>query len=139
MIDDRQEELAALHALDLLEGAERDQFVAELERNAELRGRVGDLRQAAAALARLALAAEPPAALKARILASASGTASRGRAPEAARTARPKARPVPVSSWIPWLAAACLGVAAIWSGRLYLEGRSESAALREPHRPLRQS
>src|ERR1039458_2983924 len=63
MIDDRQEEIAALHALDLLEGAERDQFVAELERNAELRGRVGDLRQAGAGLAHLAQTAqetEPP-------------------------------------------------------------------------------
>src|ERR1039458_3700838 len=129
MIDDRQEELAALHALDLLEGAERDQFVAELERNAELRGRVGDLRQAAAALAHLAPAAEPPAALKARIHASASGSASRGRAPEAARTARPEARAGHVSSWIPWLAAACLGVGALRSGRGYLVGPSGRGAL----------
>ena len=36
MIDDRQEELAALHALGLLDEGEREPFVAELGRSFEL-------------------------------------------------------------------------------------------------------
>jgi len=138
MIDERQEELAALHALDLLEGVERERFVAELGRNSELRRRVGDLRQAAAALAHVAPEAEPPAALKARILASASAgrSAARGNAP----AALPRAgRPIPFPSWIPWLAAACFCIAAVWSGKRFFDERSENASLREQQRLAQQA
>jgi anti-sigma-K factor RskA len=133
MIDDRLEELAALHALDLLEGGDREQFVAELAGNPELRRLCAELRQAGASLAHLAPEAEPPAALKARILASAAAT----RAPSLAAVpaARPQAaRPTPFPVWVPWLAAACLGVAALWSGKSYLSARSENASLREQQR-----
>jgi hypothetical protein len=37
-------------------------------------------------------------------------------------------------SWIPWLAAACLAVAALWSQHQYGAARSEVAALGEEHR-----
>ncbi|HXQ80181.1 MAG TPA: anti-sigma factor [Opitutaceae bacterium] len=135
MIDDRQEELAALYALDLLEGEEREQFVAELGRSSELRRRVGDLRQAATALAHAAPEADPPAALKARILASASAQAGRRPASEDAPAALPRAgRPAAFPSWVPWLAAACFGVAAIWSEKVYLAARSENLSLREEQR-----
>jgi len=133
MIDDRLEELAALHALDLLEGAELDRFTEELQRNPELRRRVGDLRRAAAGMAHVAPDAEPPAALRARILASAS--AGRGQVPEMAPAAPSRAgRVVPFAPWVPWLAAACFGVAAVWSGGLFLSARSENASLRERQR-----
>jgi len=140
MIDERQDELAALHALDLLEGAEREQFVAELGSNSELRKRVGDLRQAAAALAHVAPEAEPPAALKARILASVEASASRAPAPVPAPSAAPRsARPIAFPLWVPWLAAACFAVAAVWSERLYLAARSDNASLREQQRIAQQS
>jgi anti-sigma-K factor RskA len=129
MSDDSQDELAALYALDLLEGAEREKFVAELGRSSALRKRVGDLRQAAAALAHLAPEADPPAALKERILASA---ASRSPVPENAPAASPeRRRPIAFPAWIPWLAAACFGLAAVWSEKLYLAARSENASLRD--------
>jgi anti-sigma-K factor RskA len=138
MIDDRLEELAALHALDLLEGAELERFMAELQRNPELRSRVGDMRRAAAGLAHVAPEADPPAALRARILASASASPNRGQdsgiAP--AESAKP-ARVIPFPSWVPWLAAACFGVAAVWSGGLFLAARSENASLREQQRLAR--
>ena len=133
MMDERQSELAALHALDLLVGAEREQFVAELGRSSELRKLVGDLRQAAAALAYLAPQADPPAALKARVLASAS--AARVPAPPDARGApAPRRRPAAPRAWIPWLAAACLGMALVWSERLYFAAKSEVMSLRDERR-----
>lgn len=140
MIDDRQEELAALHALDLLEGAEREEFVAELGRSSELRWCVGDMRQAAAALAHLAPAADPPPALKARILASAAAPAGRGvTASESAAASPVRRNPVRIPAWVPWLAAACFGVAAIWSERLYLAAKSELMSLRDQQRLAEQT
>jgi anti-sigma-K factor RskA len=128
MIDDRQEELASLHALGLLEGAELEQFHAELSGNAELRGRVAELRVAATALAHAAPEATPPEALKARILASA-----------AARGARQAGVPretkvVRFPAWIPWAVAAGLGIAVAWTGRRYSEERDANAALAEQQR-----
>jgi anti-sigma-K factor RskA len=129
MIDDRQEELASLHALGLLEGAELEQFLAELGTNSELRGHVAALRVAATALAHVAPEAEPPASLKARVLASA-----------AARAAGPTPAPVirfPV--WIPWAIAACLAIAVAWTGRQYSTEREANAALSEQQRIAEQA
>jgi anti-sigma-K factor RskA len=120
MIDERQEELAALHALDLLEGAERTQFETALARDAALRQRVAELRAAAAALAHLAPAVEPPAALKQRILASA-----------AVQPAAPLATISIFPVLIPWAAAACLALTAAWMTQLYFTGRTENRLLRE--------
>jgi anti-sigma-K factor RskA len=131
MISDRQEDLACLHALGLLEGPERDQFLGELAGSAELRERVGELRQAAAALAHAAPEATPPEELKARVLASAAERAGRGRSPAAQRDS---AREPVLPTWTPWLAAACVAVAAVWAERQYLAVRSENAALSEQRR-----
>ena len=70
MIDERHEELAALYALDLLESAELASFESLLARDSALRDLVRELRDAGATLAHLAPHAEPPVALRARILAS---------------------------------------------------------------------
>ena len=128
MIDDRQEELASLHAFDLLEGAEREGFVAELSASPELRGRVAELRAVAAGLAHSAPDSEPPAELRARVLASAS--ARRGAAP----VALPPARTPRVPSWVPWLMAACLAAAALWSRREAARSSAEVAALNAQER-----
>ncbi|MFY9923180.1 MAG: anti-sigma factor [Opitutaceae bacterium] len=125
MIDDDKEDLAALHSLDLLEGQEREQFVSELARNPELRRRVAELRQTAAALAHLAPDAAPPAELRARVLASAATHASRGGAPAAI----PAPRVTPMPSWIPWLMAAGLAIGALWMQRQYVHERRESAKM----------
>ena len=131
MIDERQEELATLHALDLLEGPEREHFLAEMAADPSLRARVAEFRGTAAALALLSPDAEPPAALKARVLASVSARALGARS---VPTSQEKGRPVAFPSWIPWLAAACIAGAAAWYGRLYLVAQDENVSLREQQR-----
>jgi anti-sigma-K factor RskA len=132
MIDERQDELAALHALELLEGAERERFLAEMGSDPALRGRVADFRGTAASLALLSPEAEPPAALRERVLASISG--SRPQAGRVPASPASRARQIPFPSWIPWLAAACVAGAAAWYGRLYLVAEGENASLREQQR-----
>jgi anti-sigma-K factor RskA len=128
MIDERQEELASLHALGLLEGSERELFLAELGKNPELRKRVAELRVAGTALAHVAPEATPPEALKARILASAAARSGQGTAPVA------KANVVHFPAWIPWLAAACIGVAAIWKEHQYEVAQADLASLDQERR-----
>jgi anti-sigma-K factor RskA len=131
MIDENLEELAALHAFDLLEGEDRERFVAELAGNPELRRLVADLRLSATALAHAAPDAEPPAELKARVLASAS--ALKPRTP-ATHDFSPAGNLIPFRSWIPWLAAACIAAVAAWSESRYAQAESENSALREQKR-----
>jgi anti-sigma-K factor RskA len=128
MMDDHQAELAALYALDLLEGAEKSAFEASLAENGELRRQVEGLRAAAAELAHLAPAAEPPAELKTRVLASVAGL------PAARPVAAPLAPIVPFGSLLPWAVAACLAIAALWAGRQALNLRSENAVMRDQQR-----
>ena len=128
MIDEHLEELAALHAFDLLEGEERNRFVSELARNPELRRLVTELRLSATALAHAAPDAEPPAELKARVLASASGL-DRDTGPP--RNIPVTGNLIPFRAWIPWLVAACIAIAAVWSERLYVRAESENGSLRE--------
>jgi anti-sigma-K factor RskA len=130
MIDNRNEELAALYALDLLEGAEKTGFEAALARDPELRRHVEGLRAAAADLARLAPLAEPPPELKARILSSL-GSRPALRAVAAAPSAH-RAPLLPFSRvLIPWAIAASLAVATLWSARTAWTFRSENAVIRE--------
>jgi anti-sigma-K factor RskA len=124
MIDDHQEELASLHALGLLEGAELDQFLAALAKNPELQRRVAELRVAATAMAHVAPEAEPPASLKARILASA----------DARRPVAPAGKVVAFPSWVPWAVAACLAAAVAWTARQYAAERDANAALAKQER-----
>jgi anti-sigma-K factor RskA len=121
MIDDRQEELAALAALDLLEGEELADFQAALARDPELRRRACECCEAAAALCHMAPAAEVPAGLKARILQS---------VPQAGRPPERAARIIPFAALLPWAIAACLAAAAAWSGARYLAVRSENLLMR---------
>jgi hypothetical protein len=62
MIDERHEELAALYALDLLEGAELTAFESALAHDAELRRLVASLRETSAALALAAPTVPAPSA-----------------------------------------------------------------------------
>ncbi len=128
MIDERHEELAALHALDLLEGAERVAFERALAADPELRALVDELRAASAALAHTAPAAPAPAALKARIMATIDQAAAP--AAEAGNVVRPG-----FSLWqmLPWAAAACFALCAIWLGQGYLAERASNSNLRQQH------
>lgn len=112
MIDERLDELACLHALGLLEGAELEPFLAQVGADPALRARVSELRAVSATLALAAPSAEPPPQLRARVLASAAATRRAGPAPGS----------VSVFPWMPWLAAASFA-AAVWYGAHYYEAR----------------
>jgi anti-sigma-K factor RskA len=128
MIDENREELATLHALDLLEGAELDRFTAELARDPDLRNLVSDLRLAATTLAHAAPDAEPPAELRARVLASAASIGVD--APLASATPKSGGL-ISFPTLIPWLVAASIAVAAYWSNERYHEAEARSASLSE--------
>ncbi len=121
MIDERHEELAALAAFDLLEGAELAQFEAECARDPALAALVRDLREAAASLALAAPAVEPPAALRDRVLASIVNS----------KAGTPRANIISFPVWLPWFAAACLAISTAWFGQLYFASRSTATLLGE--------
>ena len=126
MITERHEELAALHALGLLEGAERSAFESELAGNAELRGLVDSLAESTAALALAAPQIEPPAGLKNRVLAACTAPAGDG----AGESPGGKVIAFPLLRLAPWAMAAALAVAAIWLARQNLFLRQENSTLR---------
>lgn len=120
MIDERHEELASLYALDLLEGAEKAAFETRLAQEADLRALVHELRESSAALAHTAPPVAPPAALKARVLAS---IGEQG-------LPAPHSKVIAFPRWIPWAAAACFALVAVWFGQLFLTTRRELEGLR---------
>lgn len=122
MISERHEELAALRALDLLDGAERAAFEAELADRADLRALAGQLRDSAAALALAAPAAEPPPSLRARVLAA------------VARETAVSSTPVVIRG--PWLSRFGWGLAAVFAlGSAWLA--TENLSLRRETENLR--
>ncbi len=107
MIDERHEELAALHAFDLLEGAELAAFESALAADPELRALVASLRATTAGLAFSAPAVPPPSpALRARILNSA--------VPVPAADSPAYVLPFAPPPWLGWAAAACFFFAAVF-------------------------
>ncbi|MBV9094761.1 MAG: anti-sigma factor [Streptosporangiaceae bacterium] len=96
--------LTGAYALDALDGAERDRFARHLGRCRPCAAEVRGLREVATSLA-FAAAAEPPPALRARVLAAAART--RQLPPEAGRHVRPRA----ARGWMPWLAGAVAAAA----------------------------
>jgi anti-sigma-K factor RskA len=105
MISDRHEELAALHALDLLEGAERAAFEAEVAAHPELRALVERLRASSAALALTAPQVEPPVTLRQRVLSIPAGIGS---------SETDKVIAVPWLTRIGWGLAAVLALGSAW-------------------------
>lgn len=118
MISEVHEELAALHALGLLEGMERDSFEAELARNRELRDLVDTFSAGSAALALAAPMVPPPPALKSRILDSVPAKPS------------DNVTAFPLLRFAPWALAAGLAIAATWLATQNLALKSENATLR---------
>lgn len=136
MIDSRRQELAALYAFDLLEGAEKSAFENELAADDALRALVVQLRDTASALAHVAPPATPPAALKNRILqkiAALPQAADSKLEPAASPAPSPVVRP-PSSvfrAFLPWAIAASLALACAGIGQLYLSFRAQSALLQD--------
>lgn len=122
MIDERQQELAALYAFGLLEGEELASFETVLAQSAELDALVKELREASTQLALSAPQVSPPAGLKQRIM---------ERLPARAAS-RPTASVIrfPRSVIVPWAIAASLALGCAWVGQRYLAVRTENLALR---------
>ena len=117
MTAERHEELAALHAFDLLEDAERRAFEAELAGNVELARLAGALRDTTTHLALAAPQIAPPAGLKERILAAAD-------APAPATVVS-----FPLFRLVPWGLAAALAVSTGWLLTHNLALRTENRTL----------
>lgn len=120
MITERQEEQAALHALGLLESADRMAFETEIAAAPELRAWVARLRETSATLALAAPQISPPAALRARVM-------------DSAVSAPPVPEDViefPFARLIPWAIAACAMFAATWFGYRTMNLRAENNSLR---------
>lgn len=128
MIDERQEELASLYALDLLEGAERAQFEAEVARDPKLEALVHDLRESSSLLVHTVGSVTPPPELKNRVLRSIETRAARAAAPDEENIIRP-----PFGFWqfVPWAAAACLALTAGWLAHRESLSRSETSQLQQ--------
>jgi len=105
MITEQQEELAALYALELLEGAEKADFESQLKGNDELSALVDGLIETAALAFLSAPQIDPPADLKKRILAIAAESV-------------PKTKVVrfPSLKLVPWALVAGIAAAALWLG-----------------------
>ncbi len=120
MSDDFQD-LAALAALDLLEGTELAQWKAAVAKDPSLSRLEAELRQASTELARLVPQVEPPASLKEGLLEAI-----------ARKDTTPTLAPViAFRTYIGWAAAACFAVLAAYTGRTLLQVRSENALLRQ--------
>lgn len=129
MTSERHEELAALHSLGLLEGAEKVAFEAELAADPGLRDLVRTFRSTSAALALAAPTVEPPARLRDRVLATAASTTVRP-APGARRNNGGKVVTGVFSRVTPWAVAAGLAIVATWLAAYSLSLRSANDNLR---------
>ena len=105
----RVHELAGAYALDALDEAERERFERHLARCPSCADDVRRMTSTATALA-MAVAAEPPPGLKARVLAATATTPQLPPLPAAAAARRRHGRRITRSDWFPRLA---LGVAAV--------------------------
>lgn len=127
MSTERHEELAALHALGLLDGPERSAFETELAGNRELRTLVDSFGASAAAVALSVPQMPAPAGLKANLMA----------ALEAETTGQPAPASVtsfPFTRYFAWAAAAALAVTTTWLSTQNASLRTENDSLRTQQR-----
>lgn len=125
MSRDELQELAALYAVDLLEGEELRKFEKELSVNPEARMAVEEYSQTADVIALTAEEVEPPADLEDRIFAQISERAEVGSAAVAGGDSKVVRGGF---AWMPWGVAACFAAASLvlWNQRSELSTRFET-------------
>ena len=101
MMDERKEELAALHVLGALSDAEAREFKKDLHADPELQAYVARLSAATGALAGAIPLVEPPPQLRAKILAAVA---------EPQKVISLPQRQSGLLNWLPWAFATCLAV-----------------------------
>lgn len=124
MSRERQEELAALHALDALEAAELAAFERELAGDADLRALIGELHETAGVLALSTRQVDPPPGLKQRLLSA----VERGSSPAPSGSVAPLAA-FPFVRSFPWAVAAGFALLAGWTGLQLRDLRTENTSL----------
>lgn len=125
MINEHDQELASLYALDLLGADERARFERAMASNPALAELVAEIRTTAAGLAHLPAAPAPSAALKERIL---SGVGQKPPAPAVAPASGPAG--APNRSWrLPWALAAGFALTTVWFGARYYAARAQAEQL----------
>lgn len=124
MIDERQQELSALYALDLLEGKDRAAFESELNEDRKLQELVRELRESATAIALSVLQVRPSPELRARVL-------NKIREASPLREQSLLLRPAVL---LPWVIAAALAIACFWLGNLYTQSRAANSVLEDQQR-----
>ena len=130
---ERHEELAALAALDLLTSAEQVEFASAVAAHPELQALVVSLRSTSAELAHTAPSAEPPAALKSRVLATIAALPAPVAQPSTLN-AQPRAGGgtlIQFPTWLALAAAACFALVAAYFGQAYQTERATAATLRD--------
>ncbi|RXK56011.1 anti-sigma factor [Oleiharenicola lentus] len=128
MITERHEELAALHALGLLDGNDRSAFESELSGSQEFQGLVASLAEPTAALALAAPSIPVPAGLKASVLAACTPSSETDRPAPAATVEFPLWR------YVPWAAAAAFALSTTWFATQAFSFRSQNDSLRAQQR-----
>lgn len=128
MSTERHEELAALHALGLLEGEERRTFEAELSGDQGMRSLMDSLLETSAALAAQLPPAKAPAGLRQRILDECRPPVS------SPPPAQGVVTPFPLRHSFPWAAAAVLGLGTAWFAFETQSLRTANEALRTQQR-----
>lgn len=130
---ERQEESAALHALDLFEASERSAFEREMAADHQLGLLAAQFRRIVGALALSAPQVAPPASLKDSILASlpprASSEQTNVPAGEAEDDLADEEPTVPFARFLPWAAAALFAVSTLWFAAQSYSLRTENQAL----------
>jgi anti-sigma-K factor RskA len=134
MIEQRWVDLAGAYALDALEGDEKAAFEAQLARDPQLKKLVDEHREASAAIAEGAPHFDPPASLRARVLARA--REARPPVPTAPPAASPRGRQ---TSWAAWTLLAASVAGLVWVGWANRSLRREGAVLTTELAALRDS
>ena len=105
MIEETQQDQAALHALGMLEGEEAAAFRAALAREPELQALADEIAEAAATLTHALPSTKAPAEILPRLLAQIRAERMHATAPRAQATASS-------GGWMPWALAASIALAA---------------------------
>lgn len=127
------EDAVASYAIDALDPADRQAFETHLSTCAQCQAELAEMRRVVAGIGMATEPVAPPAMLKARTIAHATGQGDDrdpGRAP-ARVVPVPLPRPAPRPSFMPWLVAAASLVIALASGLYAWSLRSRVTALEE--------